>query len=178
MSALVLLGTRSILHVEPVAAATFLYGLQFVMSFTAASLSSFHIDNPLKTAYQCLQRKNFFFLLFPLHQKMTRNSFKRKKKTSELCWHIEPHTSSPAGSVSKAKTVLKIAWVLWRWCIIGEGWWSFSLCLTARFQGQLLTECIDKSLFQCSDSHEPSVCLFFCVPPLLLNLLSHSCFTP
>lgn len=60
MSALVLLGTRSILHVEPVAAATFLHGLQFVMSFTAASLSSFHIDNPLKTAYQCLQRKIFF----------------------------------------------------------------------------------------------------------------------
>lgn len=109
MSALVLLGTRSILHVEPVAAATFLYGLQFVMSFTAASLSSFHIDNPLKTAYQCLQRKKYIFLLFPLHQKMTRTSFKRKKKTSELCWHIEPHTSSPAGSVSKAKTVLKIA---------------------------------------------------------------------
>lgn len=60
MSALVLLGTRSILHVEPVAAATFLYGLQFFMSFTAASLSSFHIDNPLKTAYQCLQGKKYF----------------------------------------------------------------------------------------------------------------------
>lgn len=178
MSALVLLGTRSILHVEPVAAATFLYGLQFVMSFTAASLSSFHIDNPLKTAYQCLQRKIFFFFYSLYIKRWPGIALKEKKKTSELCWHIEPHTSSPAGSVSKAKTVLKIAWVLWRWCIIGEGWWSFSLCLTARFQGQLLTECIDKSLFQCSDSHEPSVCLFFGVPPLLLNLLSHSCFTP
>lgn len=151
----------------------FLYGASYIHVFLLQCISWAFIHNPLKTAYLCLQ--GIFFP--PLYTK------KPPRNGSFLVsWavvlYMESETFSPAGGFSKGRTVLKAAWILQSWCIIGEDWWSFSLCLTAMFLGQLLAEFNDKSLFSALWLTSPvfvyfSVFLHFLISsPTCVSLLS------